>query len=59
MKTLISTLMILVGAPIWYYLLYKILVGVNATELMWFLYYIYVPVGLFGTIASKIVDKDR
>lgn len=42
--------------PIWYYLLYKILLMINATELMWFLFWIYIPVGLFVGIISKITE---
>lgn len=45
---------VMIAAPIWYYLLYKILEGVNATELMWFLYFIYVPVALFGGVIQQI-----
>lgn len=33
--------------PIYFYLFYKILEAVNASELMWFLYWVYVPVTLF------------
>lgn len=45
--------------PIWYYLLYKILVAVNASELMWFLYWIFVPVGLVTSILSRVVEKEN
>jgi hypothetical protein len=30
---------------IWYYLLFQILTRVQATDLMWFLFWIYVPAG--------------
>jgi hypothetical protein len=43
-----------VVAPIWYYLFYKILEYCHATELMWFLYWIYVPVAIFASIIEKI-----
>lgn len=43
--------------PIWYYLLYKILQAVNATELMWFLYCVYLPVGMIISIISKIAES--
>lgn len=43
-----------VTAPIWYYLLYQILVRVNATELMFFLFWIYVPVGFISHILSAM-----
>ena len=51
---------VVVVAPIWYYLLFKILVAVHATELMWFLYWIYFPVALLlGALKAvqEAVDK--
>lgn len=45
---------ILVVMPIWYYLLYSVLVRVNASELMWFLYWVYVPVGLISHAALNV-----
>lgn len=33
--------------PIWFYLLYQILVAVNATTSMWVAYFVYIPVALF------------
>lgn len=42
--------------PIWYYLMYQILVRVNASELMWFLFLVYVPMGLF---VSAITSPTR
>jgi hypothetical protein len=48
---------VFITAPIWYYLLYQVLVRVEATELMWFLYWIYVPVSLLLAILLRIVEK--
>jgi hypothetical protein len=53
---IVTLLTAVIAAPIWYYLLYKILVAVMASELMWFLYWIYLPVALLGVIVSKIAD---
>lgn len=39
--------------PIWFYLIYQIMKAVNATELMWFLFWIYVPL----TIALHILGN--
>lgn len=44
--------------PIWFYLLYKILESVHASELMWFLYYIYLPVCLLLNIVKEIINKE-
>ena len=55
--TVISALLTLcLSLPIWYYLIYKILTLVQATELMWFLYWIYLPFGLFAAVLAKLVD---
>ena len=39
-------------------LLYKVLIAVHATELMMFLYWIYVPVGIVAQILGKIATSD-
>lgn len=51
-----AILSVIVVAPIWYYLVYKILQGINATELMWFLYWIYLPVGIIVRLIDSIVN---
>lgn len=40
--------------PIWMCLLYNILVAVNATTLMWFLYFAYAGIVLLTTIFAGI-----
>jgi len=45
-----------VTLPIWFYLLYKVLVAVDATELMWFLYWVYVPAHFLVQILAKVVE---
>jgi len=57
MKAISGLLALLISAPIWYYLLYQILVRVNASELMFFLYWIYLPVGIFAAILAKIAES--
>ena len=50
----------LVQFPIWCYLLYKVLCLVGATELMWFLFWIYVPVGFITqAIGQHLRDKRK
>lgn len=58
MKNAIGILQLFVVLPIWYYLLYQILVRVNATELMFFLYWIYVPVALLAATVTKMIERD-
>ena len=46
-------------APIWYYLLYQILIRVDASELMFFLYWVYVPVALATNAMVKIAETVK
>lgn len=52
-----AILRILVTQPIWYYLLYKILQAVEATDLMWFLFWVYLPVGIVLLIVEAIMSS--
>lgn len=45
----------LISLPIWYYLLYKVLVYTQATDLMWFLYWAYLPASFLGTAVSQLL----
>ena len=55
--TIIATLLTLfITAPIWYYLLYKVLEACHATELMWFLFWIYVPLAFFCQVVWKLAQ---
>ena len=53
MKAILAILATFVSLPIWLYLLYQILESVNANELMWFLYWVYVPVTLIVAALIK------
>ena len=53
MKNLMAVLALFVQLPIWYYLLYKVLGMVGATELMWFLFWIYVPAGFLVSALNQ------
>ena len=55
-KLVMGLLVAFITMPIWYYLLYRVLVAVNATEVMWLLYFIYLPVGLFVSVLQAIVN---
>lgn len=49
----------IVHLAIWYYLLHKVLASVNASELMWFLYWVYVPVGLVLSAVRVAILKQN
>ena len=58
LKILNGLLAVFVALPIWFYILYQILVAINASELTWFLYWAYVPVSAFIGFVSKLLAED-
>lgn len=54
MKKLSGIIAIFITLPIWFYLLYQILVRVQASELMFFLFWIYLPATLLVSIAAGV-----
>jgi hypothetical protein len=59
MKLLATMLGLCITLPIWYWLVYQILLRVNASELMWFLYWVYVPVGIFVSVLTKLTESAK
>lgn len=57
-KTVSGVLAVLFTMPIWFYLLFQILYRVEASELMWFLYWGYVPIGMAIAIIKVITDQE-
>lgn len=57
MKAIACLLGVLVTLPIWFWLLYQVLDRVNASELMWFLYWAYVPCSLFVQVLLKLAEE--
>lgn len=47
----------IICTPIWYYLLYRILIAVHADAPMWIAYWVYVPVGLFFGAIEAWTDQ--
>lgn len=45
-----------ISTPLWYWLLYQILVRVDATPTMWVFYWIYVPVGVVMAMLRAITE---
>lgn len=58
MKAISGIIAIFITLPIWFFLLYRILEAVNASELMWFLYWIYVPATILVGVLMKIAGED-
>lgn len=44
--------------PIWFYLIYQILQRVQASELMWFLFWIYVPATALSRVLIEVAGKE-
>lgn len=57
MKIVIGILTVFVTMPIWFFLLYRILEAVNASELMWFLYCAYVPTSILVGVLTKAIEE--
>jgi len=49
-------LALLIHTPLWYWLVYQILVRIDATPTMWVFYWIYLPVGLVLAFIRVITD---
>jgi len=47
----------LITQPIWYYLLYQILVYVHATDLQWFLFWVYFPLGIVLVFLETLLQN--
>lgn len=58
MKVAAQVLALFISLPIWFFLLYQILVRVNASELMWFLFWVYVPLGIFVQVVIRLTEKE-
>ena len=58
LKIINGLLAIFVGLPIWFYILYQILDAINASELTWFLFWVYLPVSMFLGFTSEILGED-
>jgi hypothetical protein len=58
-KIIVGVISVFCTLPIWFYLLYKILVMVGATELMMFLFWIYLPAVLVANILGVIATSDK
>ena len=59
LESVLALVTLLVVLPIWYYLMYQILVRVNATELMWFLFWVYIPVNFIMSGIAKIIEVNK
>ena len=54
-----AVLQVLIVSPIWLYLLYSVFKAIEATDLQWFLFWIYVPVCILTGIIRAIATVDE
>ncbi len=54
-KVISGVISICITLPIWLYLFYKVLIFIQATELMMFLFWVYIPTSVFNGILSAII----
>lgn len=59
LKVFLGLITVFITIPIWYYLLYKILIAVDATDLMFFLYWVYLPFNLFAHAIQKLIENVK
>jgi hypothetical protein len=59
MKSVSTVVTVLIIAPIWYYLVYVCLSAAHPDRLVWFLFWIYVPLGLIFRIVDAVIAHNE
>lgn len=59
MKILSALIAVFITVPIGIYLQYMILKMLPATELMWFLFWVYVPFGLLVAVVQRLMEDKK
>ena len=55
-KAICIALALMVRLPIYFYLMYKVLVLVHATDVMWLLFYVYLPLSTFIIVVGVVAE---
>ena len=58
-RTLLTVLLALVTFPIQMFIVYRLLVATNQSELVWFLYWAYVPLYVLMVALLKVVERQK
>jgi hypothetical protein len=56
-RVIIGLIGVFIRIPIWYFLLYTLLKAVLVDRLVWFLFWIYVPLGIFLELVELTVKN--
>ena len=59
LSVFLALLVVFVTVPIAFYLQYQILKRVDATELMWFLFWVNVPITLLFHVVQKVAERSN
>lgn len=57
MKPALALVYLVAVTPIWYYLMFKLLQAANASELTWFLFWVYAPLHFLFSAVAKLSEK--
>lgn len=59
-KTIIAIILaFLIELPIWFFLIFTILSTIQVDRLVWFLFWVYVPVQIITSILAKIINGEK
>ena len=58
-QTLTGILTLLFASPLWFTLVFSILKMVEATDVMWWLYWSYVPIVALANILARVGPGDQ
>lgn len=57
LRVLTGLIALFVTMPIWYYLIYTLLKAANVDRLVWFLFWVYMPVNILTRAVDEITWK--
>jgi len=57
-KVISGLIGLVVTLPIWFYILHYILVQINASELVMFLFWVYLPVTFILSVVVRVIDDN-
>jgi len=52
-------IMMCIQLPIWYFMMYQLLDFMKADNLLWFLFWVYVPVGFFTKFLANFIESKE
>lgn len=57
-RIIAGMLSLFITLPIWFFLMHTLLVFARVDRLVWFLYWVYVPLVLFISTIEKVTSKN-